>query len=312
MAVTSSNTPVLSALERSRLQILFSLRTEPYIVFENEDLLVVNKPAGMHSVRRGPDIHDSVPAGTAVSLEEWLLKMVPALGIFPGNCSTIVSMTDAGMLSRLDGQTSGLILVAKNMPAFLRLQEARAQGQIRKTYVFVASLSEQPVPGARPEWSWATPELARLFKTTSSKACRNQEQEELEGSYCCLHEDSYLVESRFRPYGRGRMRVAPVAPEMHLPSGIEVAPGLYKTRFKAIVCEREERPQTAINASRIFMASIRSGFRHQIRVHAAWSGIPILGDTLYGGEAAQRLYLHSYSVEFPVQGAEILRIEDNS
>ncbi len=36
-----------------------------------------------------------------------------------------------------------------------------------------------------------------------------------------------------------------------------------------------------------------TGRTHQIRVHAADAGFPILGDTLYGGSSAQRVYLHA-------------------
>lgn len=40
-------------------------------------------------------------------------------------------------------------------------------------------------------------------------------------------------------------------------------------------------------------AEPRTGRTHQIRVHAAESGLPILGDTLYGGTAAERVFLHA-------------------
>src|SRR4029077_7521832 len=36
-----------------------------------------------------------------------------------------------------------------------------------------------------------------------------------------------------------------------------------------------------------------TGRTHQIRVHAAEAGFPILGDQLYGGTAAARVYLHA-------------------
>ena len=49
-----------------------------------------------------------------------------------------------------------------------------------------------------------------------------------------------------------------------------------------------------------------TGKTHQIRVHAATQGIPILGDTLYGGTSAERLHLHAGSLSFqhPVTGEE--------
>ncbi|GAB4009976.1 MAG: RluA family pseudouridine synthase [Bdellovibrio sp.] len=40
-----------------------------------------------------------------------------------------------------------------------------------------------------------------------------------------------------------------------------------------------------------------TGLRHQIRVQMAELGFPLIGDTLYGGEEAQRLFLHSYAYQ---------------
>lgn len=45
-------------------------------------------------------------------------------------------------------------------------------------------------------------------------------------------------------------------------------------------------------------AEPRTGRTHQIRVHAAESGFPILGDTLYGGTAAGRVFLHAAELSF--------------
>src|SRR5208282_1683869 len=45
-------------------------------------------------------------------------------------------------------------------------------------------------------------------------------------------------------------------------------------------------------------AEPRTGRTHQIRVHAAESGFPILGDTLYGGTTSSRVFLHAAEIEF--------------
>jgi 23S rRNA (cytosine1962-C5)-methyltransferase len=41
-----------------------------------------------------------------------------------------------------------------------------------------------------------------------------------------------------------------------------------------------------------------TGRTHQIRVHAAENGFPILGDSLYGGTASSRVFLHATEIEF--------------
>lgn len=48
-----------------------------------------------------------------------------------------------------------------------------------------------------------------------------------------------------------------------------------------------------------YRAEIRRGRRHQIRRHAATSGVPILGDTEYGGAPGARLYLHCHELHWP-------------
>jgi 23S rRNA (cytosine1962-C5)-methyltransferase len=54
-------------------------------------------------------------------------------------------------------------------------------------------------------------------------------------------------------------------------------------------------------------ASPLTGKTHQIRVHAAESGFPILGDTLYGGTPAPRLCLHSarLTLDHPITGKSL-------
>ena len=49
--------------------------------------------------------------------------------------------------------------------------------------------------------------------------------------------------------------------------------------------------------------SLYTGRTHQIRVHLASRSLPILGDELYGGKSAKRLYLHSAHLAFDLNGA---------
>ena len=45
-----------------------------------------------------------------------------------------------------------------------------------------------------------------------------------------------------------------------------------------------------------------SGRTHQLRVHMKYLGHPIVGDVIYGGEIAERLYLHAGSLEITLPG----------
>lgn len=47
-----------------------------------------------------------------------------------------------------------------------------------------------------------------------------------------------------------------------------------------------------------------TGRTHQLRVHMKYLGHPILGDTVYGGDAAERLFLHAYKLEVTLPNGE--------
>jgi 23S rRNA pseudouridine1911/1915/1917 synthase len=94
------------------------------IVYEDDDLAVVNKPAGM-MVHAG--------AGAADSLRN-RGTLVNALLHHFGSLSEIGGPLRPGIVHRLDKQTSGLILVAKNDVAHRRLGEQFAGRKVRKRY----------------------------------------------------------------------------------------------------------------------------------------------------------------------------------
>ena len=58
-------------------------------------------------------------------------------------------------------------------------------------------------------------------------------------------------------------------------------------------CTRDGKKLLRVEAKPI------TGRTHQIRIHLASRGMPILGDERYGGEKAERLFLHAYSISFP-------------
>ncbi len=53
---------------------------------------------------------------------------------------------------------------------------------------------------------------------------------------------------------------------------------------------------------RLFVLQPLSGKTHQLRVAMKSLGSPILGDTLYGGQAAERLFLHAWRLQFDYAG----------
>lgn len=61
----------------------------------------------------------------------------------------------------------------------------------------------------------------------------------------------------------------------------------------------------AFDGVRLFYLRPITGKTHQLRVALKSNSSPILGDSRYGGEAAERGYLHAYSVSFDWQGDSI-------
>jgi 23S rRNA pseudouridine1911/1915/1917 synthase len=54
--------------------------------------------------------------------------------------------------------------------------------------------------------------------------------------------------------------------------------------------------------------SLESGLRHQIRAQLSFLGYPILGDVLYGGAKAERVFLHAYQYRLRIREKEYSRV----
>ena len=95
------------------------------IVYEDEDLSVINKPAGMMVHAGAGATDDERNMGTLVNA---------LLGHYQQLSSTGGALRP-GIVHRLDKQTSGLIIVARNDAAHLKLAEMFSRRQMRKTYL---------------------------------------------------------------------------------------------------------------------------------------------------------------------------------
>ena len=178
------------------------------IVYEDRDLLVVNKPAGL-VVHPAP----GHPRGTLVNA---LLHHV-------GDLSGIGGVKRPGIVHRLDKDTSGLIIVAKHDRAHRRLSGALKRRLIHRSY--------------------------------------------LTASWGHLESDEQTVDA---PIARSR-----------------------RERKKMTVAEGGRRAVTHFRrlerwiAADLLVAQLETGRTHQIRVHLAHIGHPVIGDEVYGGGGAR-------------------------
>jgi 23S rRNA pseudouridine1911/1915/1917 synthase len=154
---------------------------------------------------------------------------------------------EGGILHRLDYEIQGLVLFAKNQTALEILLAQQEEGRFIKEY---GALTVQRKSGSSLK---AFPPPPPFPGKTP-----------------------FFVSSCFRPYGPGRKMVRPV---------LESKKGRTAwDRGQAYATEIIKMAE--LPGGRYFTLRLKRGFRHQIRCHLAWLGCPILGDPLYGGEAA--------------------------
>jgi 23S rRNA pseudouridine1911/1915/1917 synthase len=207
----------------------------PFVLDETEDFAVVYKPPRIHSVPL---------KNSGDTLLDWYAALFPS----------IMELSDrrgggGGVLHRLDFETQGLALFAKNQPSFDYLLTLQDEGHFIKEYSAVCH-KNYTLPSSFP-----TPPFCFPLAEFSGQ-------------------NSFAIESFFRPFGPGRKQVRPVTDACHK-NHTKIAKdqgGHYRTE---VVNVTEDSHYT-------FTIRLKRGFRHQLRCHLAWIGCPVLNDPLYG------------------------------
>ena len=108
------------------------------ILFEDNDLIVVNKPAGV-VVNRAQSV-----AGETV--QDWAEKKLGLASVQPQSWGDSFE-SRAGIVHRIDKETSGVLVIAKNPHAFAVLQGQFKDRTIHKTYMALVHGAVVPVDG---------------------------------------------------------------------------------------------------------------------------------------------------------------------
>ncbi|MBQ7379052.1 MAG: RluA family pseudouridine synthase [Clostridia bacterium] len=186
------------------------------VVYEDSDIIVINKPVGMV-------VHPAAgnPSGTLVNALLYHCK---------GSLSGIGGVLRPGIVHRIDKDTSGLLVVAKNDRAHLHLAEQIKEHSAHRIYraICVGNVKEDE----------GTVDLPIGRHPTDRKRMAVVRDPDREARDAVTH---YRVLARFS--GRA----------------------VWGNAFTYIECRLE------------------TGRTHQIRVHMAAKGHPLLGDEVYGG-----------------------------
>lgn len=103
----------------------------PKIIFEDKSLLIIDKPAGM-VVNRARTTKEK-------TIQDWVSDYLKIRGKGIGK--------RAGIVHRLDKETSGLLLIAKNQKAFENLQKQFKERKVEKRYLALVHGKVEPKEG---------------------------------------------------------------------------------------------------------------------------------------------------------------------
>lgn len=152
-----------------------------------------------------------------------------------------------GLLHRIDTVTSGLLVIATEQTCYEKLLLLQEQGKINKTYSAICDISENKIEG------FPVNNLNIKLQPNSN----------------------FTIQSYFRPFGKGRKEVRPVTKDSNISALKKLGkPVLYSTNVKILEID-------SFNKKTKVECNIVNGYRHQVRCHLSWIGLPIENDNTY-------------------------------
>ena len=240
---------------------------EPRVLYADEYIMVVDKPAGMLSVPgKAESVRSEFSDSANISVEEY----------FANNSKLKIQNSKfLKAAHRLDMDTSGLLVLARTEEAYVELQRQFASRETVKRYEAV--LSGVPTQNSK-------------LKTQNSSAQPSG----------CLEAISLPLIADINDRPRQRVDMEHGKPALTLYNIVEVRAVDANTAV-AYTTKKVDKGRTLIHLYP------KTGRTHQLRVHCAHPlglACPILGDPLYGIERADRMYLHAAELTFrhPVMG----------
>ena len=260
---------------------------EPRVLYADEYIMVVDKPAGMLSVPgKAESVRSEFSDSANISVEEYFANLqLPTNSQFTTEQFTIGEADNSKLkiqnskflkaAHRLDMDTSGLLVLARTEEAYVELQRQFASRETVKRYEAV--LSGVPTQNSK-------------LKTQNSSTQPSG----------CLEAISLPLIADINDRPRQRVDMEHGKPALTLYNIVEVRAVDANTAV-AYTTKKVDKRRTLVHLYP------KTGRTHQLRVHCAHPlglACPILGDPLYGTERVDRMYLHAAELTFrhPVTG----------